>query len=31
MVVFRDIYIDGEILFVEMEGYVFKFFNDWRV
>lgn len=31
MVVFRDIYIDGEIPFAEMEGFAFKFSNDWRI
>ncbi len=31
MVVFRDIYIDGEIPFKEMEGFAFKFSNDWRI
>ena len=28
MVVFRDIYIDK---FAEMEGFAFKFSNDWRI
>jgi len=31
MVVFRDIYIDGEIPFKEMEGYAFKYTEDWRM
>ena len=31
MVVFRDIYIDGEIPFKEMEGFAFKYTEDWRM
>src|SRR5690606_17572776 len=30
MVVFRNIYIDDEIPFAEMENYVFSYSNDWR-
>lgn len=31
MVVFRDIYIDGQIPFKEMKGFAFKYSNDWRI
>src|SRR5690606_5011686 len=30
MVVFRNIYIDDEIPFAEMENYVFSYSSDWR-
>lgn len=31
MVVYRDIYIDGEMPFKEMQNYAFTYVNDWRM
>lgn len=31
MVVYRNIYIDGQIPFKELENYAFTYVNDWRI